>query len=139
MARTGGNIFKVARECGVRLYDGRQHSPTSRRPFDCFCKATVRDICRHHGEDHLRLVLQLLTGTSGNADELYSDTIRAVSHLLIRMPELERRSTLVSDFDRIDIGAMRQRVKTMRLGIEAWKHMASLIAEELYPTGAVAA
>lgn len=82
-----------------------------------FCKATLRDIGREHGEDHLRLVFMLMTGTPTNAAELYSDMIRAVSALVINMPGIEKRSTLVADFDRIDLGSLRRQARSMRCGI----------------------
>lgn len=111
------DIYKIARQCGVRLYDGHLHSPTSRKPSECFCKPTVRDIGREHGEDHLRLVLMLMTGTKANASELYSDMIKAVSSLLIQHPNLAKRSTLVNDFDKIDLGSLRRKAKAMNCGI----------------------
>jgi hypothetical protein len=126
------DIYKVARQCGVKLFDGHLHSPTSRKPFECYCKPTVREIGREHGEDHLRLVFMLMTGTKSNAAELYADTITAVSHILIKLPEIERRPNLTERFDRIDLGSLRRKVKTMRLGIENWKHLASLLAEQVY-------
>jgi hypothetical protein len=126
------DIYKVARQCGVKLFDGHLHSPTSRKPFECYCKPTVREIGREHGEDHLKLVFMLMTGNKTNAAELYADMITAVSHILIRLPEIERRPNLTAEFDRIDLGALRQKVKTMRLGIENWKHLASLLAERIY-------
>jgi hypothetical protein len=45
---------------------------------------------------------------------------------------MERRPDLITKFDSIDLGAMRQKVKAMRLGFENWKHLASLLALELY-------
>jgi hypothetical protein len=64
------DIYKIARQCGVKLFDGHLHSPTSRKPFECYCKLTVKDIGRDYGEDHLRLVFMLMTGTRANAAEL---------------------------------------------------------------------
>jgi hypothetical protein len=126
------DIFKVARQCGVRLYDRQLHSPTSRKPFDCFCKPTLRKIGRAYGEDHLKLVFMLMTGTRCNASELYADMITAVSHLLVVRPELPRRPTLVTDFNEIDLGALRRRSKVMRLGIEDWKVLAAWLAVRFY-------
>lgn len=111
------DIYRVARQCGVKLFDGHLHSPTSRKPFECYCKPTVRDIGREHGEDHLRLVFMLMTGTKTNAAELYSDMIKAVSSLLVQNPHLQKRSTLVNDFDIIDLGSLRRKAKAMNCGI----------------------
>jgi hypothetical protein len=111
------NIHRVARECGVILRDWQHHSPTSRRSRECFCKPTVREIGRRHGEDHLRLVLMLLTGSPRNADQLYSDVLKATSRLLIANPELVRRPSLVSDFNAIDLGVLRRGARTMKYGM----------------------
>lgn len=111
------DIHKVARQCGVKLRDWQMHSPTSRQANDCFCKPTLRDIGRRHGEDHLRLVLMLLTGSEANARHLYADVIKAVSRLLANHPELIRRPSLVDDFNRMEIGALRDRSKRMRCGV----------------------
>ncbi|QIB38141.1 hypothetical protein G3A56_09185 [Rhizobium oryzihabitans] len=102
------NIFKVARECGVILRDWRHHSPTSRKGRECFCKPTVREIGQLHGEDHLRLVLMLITGNPRNSGELYADVIKAVSRLLAANPDLMRRPSLVPDFNQIDLSAVRR-------------------------------
>ncbi len=111
------DIYKIARQCGVKLFDGHLHSPTSRKPFECYCKPTVRDIGRDNGEDHLKLVFMLMTGTRTNAAELYADMIRAVSSVLVRNPSLVKSPTLVSDFNAIDLGSLRRKAKAMNCGI----------------------
>jgi hypothetical protein len=107
------DIWKVARECGVILREGHEHSPTSRKPRECFCKPTLREIGQDQGEDHLRLVLMLMTGTKINSAELYADMIKAVSSVLVRKPDLMRRSSLVEDFNAIDLGDLRRKAKAM--------------------------
>lgn len=107
------DIYRVARQCGVILRDAHDHSPTSRKPRECFCKPTLREIGRAHGEDHLRLVLMLMTGTRNNSAELYADMIRAVSSVLIRRPDLMKRPALVDEFNALDLGALRRRAKQM--------------------------
>ncbi|WP_026227242.1 hypothetical protein [Hoeflea sp. 108] len=107
------DIWKVARECGVILREGHEHSPTSRKPRECFCKPTLREIGQDHGEDHLRLVLMLMTGTKANSAELYADMIKAVSSVLLRKPELMRRPSLVDDFNAIELGELRHKAKAM--------------------------
>jgi len=111
------NIHKVARECGVILLDWQHHSPTSRKARECYCKPTLREIGRRYGEEHLRLVLMLVTGNKRNAGELFADVLKAVSRLLIANPELVRRPSLVSDFDAIDLGALRRDAKAMKYGM----------------------
>lgn len=111
------NIYKVARECGVRLLEAREHSPASRRPFECYCKPTVREIGQRYGEDHLRLVFMLMTGTRRNARELYADMMKAVSRLLLGHPDLVRRPSLVDDFNKVDLGMLRRGAKSMKCGV----------------------
>lgn len=111
------DIHKVARQCGVLLRDWRHHSPTSRKARECYCKPTVREIGRRYGEDHLRLVLMLVTGSKPNAGELFADVLKAVSKLLIANPELVRRASLVTDFNAIDLGAIRRGAKAMKYGM----------------------
>ncbi|MEF0939616.1 hypothetical protein [Rhizobium sp. BR 362] len=111
------NIHKIARECGVSLLDWQLHSSTSRKARQCFCKPTIREIGRRHGEEHLRLVLMLITGNSRNAGELYADVLKAVSRLLIANPDLVRRPSLVSDFNSIDFGAIRRGARSMKYGM----------------------
>ncbi|PST19734.1 hypothetical protein C7U61_14685 [Rhizobium sp. JAB6] len=120
MIQTGAHscdIHKVARQCGVLLRDWRHHSPSSRKARECYCKPTVREIGRRYGEEHLRLVLMLVTGSQRNADELFADVLKAVSRLLIANPELVRRPTLISDFNAIDLGALRRGAKAMKYGM----------------------
>lgn len=115
------DIYKIARQCGVKLMETQQHSPTSRKPMECYCKPTVREIGQAHGEDHLKLVLMLMTGTPRNAGELYSDTIKAVSELLIGWPELVKRKTLTDEFNQIDLRAYRQFIKGRPVRVANWQ------------------
>ncbi|UIK05024.1 hypothetical protein [Neorhizobium galegae] len=117
MKRHSVNIYKIARECGVRLRDASEHSTASRRPGDCFCKPTIREIGDNHGEAHLRLVLMLLTGDRANARELYADMIKAVSRLLAQHPDLVRRPSLVDELNAIDLGSMRRAAKDLKSGV----------------------
>lgn len=126
------DIYKVARQCGVKLFDGSKHSPTSRRPYECFCKPTVREIGQTHGESHLKLVLMLMTGTRANALELYADMIKAVSAVLAENPELVKSPTLAKDFDAIDLGSLRRKSKGMRSPFPHWNSLYTLILVRFY-------
>ena len=131
-SRARCDIYKVARQCGVKLFDGHLHSPTSRKPYECFCKPTVRDIGRDHGEDHLKLVFMLMTGTRANAAELYADMIRAVSAVLVQNPDLIRSRSLVSDFNAIDLGSLRRKAKAMNCGIPTTHVLRVLIGVKFF-------
>ena len=111
------DIYKVTRQCGVKLFDGYLHSPTSRKAMECYCKPTLKDIGRENGEDHLKLVLMLMTGTPANSRELYADMIKAVSSLLVQNPTLVRSPSLVGDFNEIDLGSLRRKAKAINFGI----------------------
>jgi len=113
MSKHPCDIWKIARECGVILREGFEHSPTSRKPRECFCKPTLRDIGQDHGEAHLKLVLMLMTGTKINSAQLYADMIKAVSSVIIRKPDLVRSASLVDDFNAIDLGELRRRAQDM--------------------------
>ncbi|NLS07627.1 hypothetical protein HGP14_30655 [Rhizobium sp. P32RR-XVIII] len=117
MSRSPVNIHRIARECGVILRDWQLHSPTSRKSRECYCKPTLREIGARHGEDHLRLVLMLVTGSAQNAGELYADVLKAISRLLIANPDLVKRPSLVSDFNAIDFGALRRGARSMKYGM----------------------
>lgn len=131
-ARHHCDIYKVARQCGVILRASCDHSPTSRKPRECFCKPTLREIGREHGEDHLRLVLQLMVGTVPNSRELFADMIKAVSSVLVRNPELVRRRTLLDDFDAIDLGSLRRKAKAMNCGMPTTHVLRVLISVKFY-------
>lgn len=126
------DIYRVARQCGVRLFDGHLHSPTSRKPFECYCKPTVRDIGREQGEDHLRLVFMLMTGTRSNAAELYADMMKAVSSLLVQHPSLVKSASLVGDFNDIDLGSLRRKARGMNCGIPTTHVLRVLIGVKFY-------
>ena len=128
------NIFRVARQCGVILRDGDEHSPTSRRPFECYCKPTLKAIVREHGEAHLKLVLMLMTASRNNASELYADMIKAVSALLVHDAGLIKSRTLMQDFAALDLGAIRRQVKRSNLPVENWKALLVLISQKFLKT-----
>lgn len=132
MARHPCDIYRVARQCGVILRASCDHSPTSRKARECFCKPTLREIGREHGEDHLRLVLQLMVGTRQNSMELYADMIKAVSSVIVRTPELVKRRTLLDDFDAIDLGSLRRKAKAMNCGMPTTHVLRVLISVKFY-------
>ncbi|KAB2798961.1 hypothetical protein F9L06_10175 [Brucella anthropi] len=132
MGRHHCDIYKVARQCGVILRASCDHSPTSRKPRECFCKPTLREIGREHGEDHLRLVLQLMVGTVPNSRELFADMIKAVSSVIVRNPELIKRRTLLDDFDAIDLGSLRRKAKAMNCGMPTTHVLRVLISVRFY-------
>lgn len=101
------DIYHVARQCGVILREAHDHSPTSRRPRECFCKPAVRRIGQAYGEAHLALCFRLIVESEGNAGELYAETLAAVS-IALTSGLIEPDSGLFEAFDGIDLGALRR-------------------------------
>jgi hypothetical protein len=99
------DIYRVAGQCGVKLFDAVD-SRNVRRPRECFSKSTLRRIGREHGEAHLALVLRLIVESEGNAAELYGATIEAVSRVVLS-GLVRADSALFEAFDRIDLADVR--------------------------------
>ncbi|WP_245440280.1 hypothetical protein [Mesorhizobium sp. Z1-4] len=116
------------------LRDGREHSPTSRKARECFCKPTLREIGRANGEDHLKLVLMLMTGEDHNARELYADMIKAVSGVLASQPDLVRRPALIDEFNAIDLASLRRAARTFNLSMARSDALKVLLMIMLYPS-----
>lgn len=128
------DVHRVARQCGIKLKDGHEHSPTSRKPLECFCKPTLREIGQEHGEGHLRLVLRLMTGDSKNQYELYADTIKAMSSVIAWNPDLEDRVNLTDEINAIDLGSLRRRAKSLKCDVSRTDAMKVMLAMMLYPS-----
>ncbi|MEM6462788.1 MAG: hypothetical protein AAF724_12820 [Pseudomonadota bacterium] len=129
------DIHKVARQCGVKLFNGARHYHSKRRAGECFSPATLRRIGREHGVAHLAIVLRLIVETEGNEKELYGDTMSAISSLLIHRPMLiERGSALFDALDDIDLGLLRRKARSMNCGLPAAHVMRILLLQALEPT-----
>jgi hypothetical protein len=130
------DIHQIARQCGVRLYNGARRYHSNRGLRECFSPATLRRIGRAHGAAHLALVLRLIVETRGNERELYSETLSAISSLLEHQPRLiERGSALFDAFDTIDLAALRRHARSMRCGLPLGHVMRVLLWQELEPDG----
>lgn len=126
------DIHRVARQCGVKLFNGGRIYKSARGPNECFSPATLRRIGRAHGEGHLALVLRLIVETEGNATELFAETLWAVSELICHRPDLLDRGTALFDaFDRIDLAAMRRQAREMQCGLPPGHVMRVLLAMHL--------
>lgn len=128
------DIYRAARSAGVILRDGREHSPTSRKPRECFCKPTLKEIGQEHGEDHLKLVLMLMTGERRNSAELYADMIRAISSVLVRNPDLMRRPGLVDEFNCLDLSSIRRATRRLNVDVSRTDTIKVLLTTMLYPS-----
>ncbi len=130
--RQSCDIHRVARQCGVKLFDGSRRYHSTRDPRECFSPATLRRIGRAHGAAHLALVLRLIVETDDNAAELYGETLLAVSELLDHRPDLVEHGLLLFEmFDRIDLGGLRRRARTLACGMPVSHVMRILLALEV--------
>ncbi|TKT79997.1 hypothetical protein [Aquamicrobium sp. LC103] len=71
-------------------------------------RGTMHEIRNQYGDGHLLFVLRCIRQTKNNRDELWSETIGAVSDIVIQRPDwAERASELLDAFDQIPLGVMR--------------------------------
>lgn len=131
MTKRRCDIWRVAEQCGVRLVDPDAHAWRQRRPRECFAKKTLKKIGQRHGEAHLALTLRLIVETYGNAAELYSETIQAVSSLVAN-PSIEARGgALFEQFDRISLAEIRHQARSLEAGLPLTHVMRVLLAVRL--------
>lgn len=126
------DIWKVAEQCGVRLVDPDRHAWRERRPRECYAKKTLKKIGQRHGEPHLALALRLIVETDGNAAELFSETIQAVSAVLAN-PAIEARGGELFDrFDEISLADIRRQAKALAMGLPLAHVIRVLLAIKLH-------
>ena len=126
------DIHRVARQCGVKLYNGARTYRSSRGPGECFSPATLRRIGRRNGAGHLALVLRLIVESEGNAAELYAETLTAVSEIIRLNPELlDQGVSLYELFDAISLEELRTHAHSLSCGLPASQIMRVLLALQL--------
>ncbi|KQT52201.1 MULTISPECIES: hypothetical protein [unclassified Aureimonas] len=90
---------------GVRLVPVARR----RRGAQSHARATMREILNDHGGDHLALVLRFIRDSEGNKGALWSETIGAVSDILLQRPDwAERPSDVFAALDTIDLNDARR-------------------------------
>ncbi len=71
-------------------------------------RGTMHEIRNQYGDGHLIFVLRCIKQTKNNRDELWSETIGAISDIIIQRPDwAERASELLDAFDHIPLGTLR--------------------------------
>lgn len=72
-------------------------------------RGTMHEIRNQYGDGHLVFVLRCIKQTRNNRDELWSETIGAISDILAQRPDwaLERAGDVLSAFDTIPLGVLR--------------------------------
>ncbi|MGQ5719069.1 hypothetical protein [Pseudochrobactrum asaccharolyticum] len=92
--------------------------PTYRRRArgQSHARGTMKALRDAHGEGHLIFVVRTIKQSSGNIDELWSETIGAVSDIVIQRPDLaeQRAGDFMEAFDRIDLAVLRGRALALR-------------------------
>ena len=54
------------------------------------------------------------------------------SRLIVANPDLVKSPTLLDDFNAIDLGSLRRKVKDMRMPVENWKALLVLISVKFH-------
>lgn len=72
-------------------------------------RGTMHEIRNQHGDGHLIFVLRCIRQTKNNRDELWSETIGAISDILAQREDwaMERPSDVLNAFDSISLGLLR--------------------------------
>ncbi len=80
-----------------------------RRAAQSHARATMHEICNQYDEGHLTFVLRCIKQTKNNRDELWSETIGAISDILGQRQDwaMERAGAVLEAFDQIPLGVLR--------------------------------
>jgi hypothetical protein len=104
-SRRKGALDALLDGLGIRLIPVHRR----RQAAESHARGTMHELRNSHGEGHLLFVLRLIRQTKGNRDALWSETIGALSDVLIQRPEWqERASDLFDALDTIDLNKMRR-------------------------------
>ena len=107
-----GRLDSLMDQLGVKLV------PTYRRRArgQSHARGTMKALRDAHGEGHLIFVVRTIKQSAGNIDELWSETIGAVSDIVIQRPDLaeQRARDFMEAFDQIDLSALRGRALALR-------------------------
>lgn len=96
---------------GIRCIPTRQRR---HHPGETHARAALRMIFDQCGEDHLVAVLRCMRDTR-NREELWSDTLGALSDVLVQRPEwIEDMPDLLLTLEAIDLGALRTKAIRLR-------------------------
>lgn len=78
-------------------------------------RGTMHEIRNQYGDGHLIFVLRCIKQTKNNRDELWSETIGAISDIIIQRPDwAERASAILDAFDTIPLGILRGEAVALR-------------------------
>lgn len=111
MSNPKGKLDVLCDGVGIRIV------PVHRRrgPSQTHARGMLKEIRQQHGDAHLVMVLRCLKETGENRHALWSETIGALSDVLVQRPDwLERPSDLFAVLDTIDLNDARQRALERR-------------------------
>lgn len=79
-------------------------------------RGTMWEILNEYGAGHLIFTLRCIKQTTNNRDELWSETIGAISDCLIQRPDwaMERAGDVLAAFDTIPLGPLRGEAVALR-------------------------
>lgn len=107
MTENARSACEVCADLGIEIIPTKVRRQTDGAP-QTTAVATIDKMIHEHGEGHTIFVLRTIAETEGNADELVSYTIEAVSRLVRYHPQwTDRGLEWFEAFDRIDLKAIR--------------------------------
>lgn len=104
MTKPKGQLDALLDGLGIKLV------PVYRRraAAQSHARGTMHEIRNQYGDGHLVFTLRCIRQTKNNRDELWSETIGAVSDILIQRPDwADRAGELLEAFDTIQLGVLR--------------------------------
>ena len=125
----------VCRDLGIQII------PTNVRakPLQTHARACIQQVIQNSGDGHARFVLRCIIESEGNETELRSETIWAVSDVVLARPDwADRGLEFLEAFDAIDLKALRLRAKRILprwparvvLGVLLWERLRLAMGEE---------
>lgn len=107
-----GKLDSLLDGLGIRLV------PVYRRraAAQSHARGTMHEIRNLYGDGHLIMTLRCIRQTRNNRDELWSETIGAVSDILIQRTDwaIDRAGELLEAFDHIPLGVLRGKAVARR-------------------------
>ncbi|GAA2885495.1 hypothetical protein GGQ99_005058 [Aminobacter niigataensis] len=112
MSRPKGKLDALLDGLGIKLV------PVYRRraAAQSHARGTMHEIRNQYGDGHLIFVLRCIKQTRNNRDELWSETIGAISDILVQRQDwaMERAGDLLTAFDTIPLGPLRGEAVKLR-------------------------
>ena len=106
-----GKLDALLRSLGITIV------PTYRRrqSAQSHARSTMRKIREEHGDGHLVFVLRCIQETRNNSNELWSETIGAISDIFLQRPDwAEKGGQILDAFDNIPLGELRGKAIKLR-------------------------